>query len=54
MISSVAKSCEHSLNTLRYADRVKQFGAHKPEIKSDECDADMSVSSDDLDILNKM
>ena len=53
MISPDAISCEHSLNTLRYADRVKELGAHKPEIKAGECDADMCVSGDDLDILDK-
>ena len=34
MISPGLSSCEHSLNTLRYADRVKELAAHDPmEIK---------------------
>lgn len=34
MISPGMNSCEHSLNTLRYADRVKELGAENPELKS--------------------
>ena len=30
MISPGLSSCEHSLNTLRYADRVKELGAQDP------------------------
>ena len=30
MISPGMNSCEHSLNTLRYADRVKELGAQDP------------------------
>ena len=30
MISPSLNSCEHSLNTLRYADRVKELGAADP------------------------
>jgi len=30
MISPGLSSCEHSLNTLRYADRVKELAAHDP------------------------
>jgi len=41
MISPGLSSCEHSLNTLRYADRVKELAAHDPmEVK-------MSVATDD-------
>ncbi|XP_037091077.1 LOW QUALITY PROTEIN: kinesin-like protein Klp10A [Pollicipes pollicipes] len=36
MISPGLNSCEHSLNTLRYADRVKELGAQDPlEMKAD-------------------
>ncbi|GFS80117.1 kinesin-like protein KIF2A [Nephila pilipes] len=34
MISPGMNSCEHSLNTLRYADRVKELGVENPELKS--------------------
>jgi kinesin family protein 2/24 len=52
MISPGMQSCEHSLNTLRYADRVKELGAESPEMKSndDEDVEDMQVE-DDLAIL---
>lgn len=30
MISPGMSSCEHSLNTLRYADRVKELAANDP------------------------
>jgi len=37
MISPGLSSCEHSLNTLRYADRVKELGASDPmELKYEE------------------
>jgi kinesin family protein 2/24 len=52
MISPGVLSCEHTLNTLRYADRVKELGADSPEIKSGECDEDMSASGDDLALLH--
>ncbi|XP_037077512.1 kinesin-like protein KIF2A [Pollicipes pollicipes] len=36
MISPGLSSCEHSLNTLRYADRVKELGAQDPmDLKAD-------------------
>lgn len=50
MISPGMQSCEHSLNTLRYADRVKELGHQGPELKSDENDA-MSPE-DDLALLH--
>lgn len=50
MISPGMQSCEHSLNTLRYADRVKELGTEGPELKSDENDA-MSPE-DDLALLH--
>ena len=40
MISPGMQSCEHSLNTLRYADRVKELGAENPEPKPAEYDDD--------------
>ena len=30
MVSPAMTSCEHTLNTLRYADRVKELGANDP------------------------
>ena len=33
MISPGLSSCEHSLNTLRYADRVKELGAEDPALQ---------------------
>lgn len=30
MVSPIMGSCEHTLNTLRYADRVKELGAADP------------------------
>lgn len=33
MISPGMSSCEHSLNTLRYADRVKELAASDPPEK---------------------
>lgn len=41
MISPGMSSCEHSLNTLRYADRVKELAATDPtELKSSPTDDD--------------
>jgi len=54
MISPGMQSCEHSLNTLRYADRVKELGAESPEMKSEQEDGDdaMSTNGDDLAMLH--
>ncbi|XP_070166067.1 kinesin-like protein KIF2A isoform X4 [Polyergus mexicanus] len=44
MISPGMSSCEHSLNTLRYADRVKELAANDPtEIKASPTDDDRSM-----------
>ncbi|CAG7815852.1 unnamed protein product, partial [Allacma fusca] len=44
MISPGLSSCEHSLNTLRYADRVKELAAHDPmEVKMS------TVAEDDVE-----
>lgn len=44
MISPGMSSCEHSLNTLRYADRVKELAATDPtEIKASPTDDDRSM-----------
>lgn len=59
MISPGTSSCEHSLNTLRYADRVKELGAESPEMKTTEDEAEeddedeaMSTGGDDLALLH--
>lgn len=53
MISPGMQSCEHSLNTLRYADRVKELGTEGPELKSDENDENDSIPpEDDLALLH--
>lgn len=56
MISPGFQSCEHTLNTLRYANRVKELGTEggNSELKStDEEEEDMMVNgdSDDLELL---
>ena len=44
MISPGMSSCEHSLNTLRYADRVKELAATDPtEIKASPTDDDRGM-----------
>lgn len=45
MISPGMQSCEHSLNTLRYANRVKELGAEGgPEMKNSDGDEMMEES----------
>lgn len=44
MISPGMSSCEHSLNTLRYADRVKELAVTDPtEIKASPTDDDRGM-----------
>lgn len=44
MISPGMSSCEHSLNTLRYADRVKELAANDPtEVKASPTDDDRGM-----------
>lgn len=50
MISPGMQSCEHSLNTLRYADRVKELGTEGPELKSEENDDDIQAMSPEDDL----
>lgn len=48
MISPGMSSCEHSLNTLRYADRVKELAATDPtEIKASPTDDDRGMKIED-------
>ncbi|XP_060804310.1 kinesin-like protein Klp10A [Amyelois transitella] len=50
MISPAMSSCEHSLNTLRYADRVKELGA---ETRAP-ADVEMAPAHDDLAQLRSL
>ncbi|KAJ8736009.1 hypothetical protein PYW08_006665 [Mythimna loreyi] len=43
MISPAMSSCEHSLNTLRYADRVKELGTADPARRPDSPGADVDM-----------
>ncbi|XP_074605722.1 kinesin-like protein KIF2A isoform X2 [Brevipalpus obovatus] len=53
MISPGMQSCEHSLNTLRYADRVKELGAENPGPKNIDYEDDLlSKNGDDLALLH--
>lgn len=48
MISPGMSSCEHSLNTLRYADRVKELAATDPtEMKDSLLENDQNMQSDE-------
>lgn len=44
MISPGLSSCEHTLNTLRYANRVKELVVQDPEIRNDDIER---MDSDD-------
>ena len=50
MISPGMSSCEHSLNTLRYADRVKELAATDPteEIKEANIENEKSIHFDEI------
>jgi len=50
MISPTLSSCEHTLNTLRYADRVKELGAREPVKDSDDDAAMMHLEDDEEDM----
>lgn len=55
MISPGMQSCEHSLNTLRYADRVKELGAENPDTKNGddyEENVEEEEEEDDLALLH--
>ncbi|XP_049882345.1 kinesin-like protein Klp10A isoform X4 [Pectinophora gossypiella] len=57
MISPAMSSCEHSLNTLRYADRVKELGATectRARADSPLADVDMEPARDDLAQLRSL
>ncbi|XP_072938811.1 kinesin-like protein KIF2A [Epargyreus clarus] len=57
MISPAMSSCEHSLNTLRYADRVKELGTAEPgrgRAESPLADVDMEPAHDDLAQLRSL
>lgn len=48
MISPGMSSCEHSLNTLRYADRVKELAATDPtEMKAEPINDDKNINIED-------
>lgn len=48
MISPGVASCEHTLNTLRYADRVKELAAEDPERASELIDDKIDLNNSDL------
>ncbi|MFH4979942.1 hypothetical protein AB6A40_006651 [Gnathostoma spinigerum] len=53
MISPGMSSCEHTLNTLRYADRVKELGAEEgAETPMDDEDFMLTGDGDDLELLH--
>lgn len=57
MISPAMSSCEHSLNTLRYADRVKELGTSegtRGRAESPQADVEMEPAHDDLAHLRSL
>ncbi|XP_026739401.1 kinesin-like protein Klp10A isoform X2 [Trichoplusia ni] len=48
MISPAMSSCEHSLNTLRYADRVKELGTDAPARRDPDVDMEPARELPDL------
>ncbi|CAH2102061.1 unnamed protein product [Euphydryas editha] len=57
MISPAMSSCEHSLNTLRYADRVKELGTTegtRGRAESPQADVEMEPANDDLAHLRSL
>lgn len=47
MISPGMNSCEHTLNTLRYADRVKELGAQPADAKNGAYEDDYTADTRD-------
>ncbi|XP_038220874.1 kinesin-like protein Klp10A isoform X4 [Zerene cesonia] len=56
MISPAMSSCEHSLNTLRYADRVKELGTSDGPRRGESplADVEMEPATDDLAHLRSL
>ncbi|XP_063395487.1 kinesin-like protein Klp10A [Cydia fagiglandana] len=57
MVSPALNSCEHSLNTLRYADRVKELGtseSSRQRAESPAADVEMEPEHDDLAQLRSL
>ena len=48
MISPGMNSCEHTLNTLRYADRVKELGCDEGNASPPLNDADLMLEEGDV------
>lgn len=51
MISPNVASCEHSLNTLRYADRVKELAVNDPETKDEPREDYNCDEQEDADLM---